>query len=78
MLIWTVAGSGLALLLVAALVALFSGSDDHGSNTPTTRTTTSSTSRAPDTATETTTDVNDKTGVEQTETVETTTEPGSP
>lgn len=73
MLIWTVAGSGLALLLVAALVALFSGGDDNGSNNPTPRTTVSTTSRVPETTTDTT-DVNDKTGVESTETLETTTE----
>lgn len=77
MLVWTVAGSGLALLLVAALVAFFSATDDGGSNTPTTRTSTSATSRAPETTTDTT-DVSDKTGVEQTEATETTTESGSP
>ena len=73
MLIATVAGSGLLLVLVAALVAIFSSGADNGSDTPTTRTTISTTSRAPETTTDTT-DVNDKTGIEQTETYDTTTE----
>jgi serine/threonine protein kinase len=74
MLIATVAGSGLALVLVAALVAVFSSGDDDGSNTPSPSTTVS---RVPETTTDTT-DVTDKTGVDQTEPTETTTESSSP
>ncbi len=77
LLIATVAGSGLALVLVAALVTFLSGGDD-GSNNPTPRTTVSTTSRAPET-TETTTDVTDKSATVSTETLETTTDvPGAP
>lgn len=78
MLIATVAGSGLALVLVAALVAFFAGGDDDGSNTPTTRTTVTTTTQAPETTTETTADQSDRGKTESTDTVDTTDVSGTP
>ncbi|MHA7652359.1 serine/threonine-protein kinase [Mycobacterium sp. ML4] len=73
MLIATVAASGLALVLVAALVAFVSG-DDNGSNNPMPATTASTTSATPETTTETSGEPSRKNQTDSTDTYDTTTE----
>lgn len=78
MLIATVAGSGLALVLVAALIAFLTSGDDSGSNSPITRTTVTTTTQAPETTTETPADQSDRGKTESTDTVDTTDVSGTP
>lgn len=73
-LIATVAGSGLALILVAAAVAFFASTDDSDPGTPTGRTVTTTVSRTPQTTTETSDAPADKTGTETSEATDTVTD----